>query len=275
MMNRKMEPLRYLVKTSVEQDVRYDGCVTRPSARKVRGAVKVFRAGPTEGGMTTTTLSSGCEEFELLIEMRLQGALSPEPTEALEFHLSTCAGCRTFAAEARRTQELLGGPGPAVPAGELLARVDRVQSGDRRRLAVVGGGIAATGLLLWWSTGSVALGVSIAALVALLVLPAVHLRGRRLAAEVARAGGAGEALLAVYREELEGRLRRWSRLRVVAFVFAVFQLSAVVLGPPWPASLRPVMYFYLFGTAAVCLARAVYLSLRTLPALRRELQELR
>ncbi len=239
------------------------------------GAVKVFRARPTKHSMTTTTLSSGCEEFELRIEMRLQGALPPERAEALEAHLSTCAGCRTFAAEARRTQELLGGPGPAVPVGDLLERVHRVQSGDRWRLAAVGAGIIATGLLLWWSTGSLALGASIAVLVALLVLPAVHLRGRRLAAAVARAGSGGEALLTVYRTELESRLRRWSRVRVLVLVFATFQLAAVALGLPWPASLRPVMHLYLFGTAAVCLARGVYLTLRTLPALRRELGELR
>jgi hypothetical protein len=38
---------------------------------------------------------------------------------------------------------------------------------------------------------------------------------------------------------------------VLAFVFALFQLSAVVMGPPWPARLRPVMHLYLFGTAAL------------------------
>jgi hypothetical protein len=48
MMPGKMDPLRYLVKTSVEQDVRYHGCVTGLSARKVKGAVKVFGARPTE-----------------------------------------------------------------------------------------------------------------------------------------------------------------------------------------------------------------------------------
>lgn len=274
-MTGKMSPLRYGVKTSVRQDVRYGGCVTRLSAPEGAGGREGFSRAAHRVSMTTTTLPSGCEEFELLLEMRLQGALPPERVEALESHLRTCAGCQSFAVEAQRTQELLGGPGPAVSAGALLERVDRVQSGDRRRLATVGAGILATGLLLWGSTGSVALGASIAALTALLVLPAVHLRGRRLAAEVARAGGAGEALLAAYRGELERRLRRWSRMRVLVLVFAVFQLSAVALGPSWPASLRPVMHLYLFGTAAICLARGVYLSLRTLPALRRELQELR
>ncbi len=240
----------------------------------MRGAVKDFRARPTKGCMTTTH-PSGCGEFEVSIEMELQGALPPERVRALADHLDTCEGCSAFAAEARRTQELLRGPAPALSTGALVERVRRVQSEDRLRRGSIVAGSLGTGVLLWWSTGSVVLGLSVSALVALLVLPAVHLRGRRLAAEVARAGAGHDELLAVYRHELQGRLRRWGRLRVVTFCFALFQLSAGVVGPPWPASLRHPMSFYLFGTAAVCLARSLYLSFRALPALRRELQELR
>ncbi len=207
--------------------------------------------------------------------MELQDALPPERARALAAHLGTCEACRAFAAEARRSQALLCGPAPVVPAESLVRRVRRVQSEDRWRLGSVVAGILATGGLLWWSTGSAVLGLGVAALVAVLVLPSSHLRGRRLAREVARAGNGHEELLAVYRRDLEARLRRWSRLRGLAFAFATFQLAAVVVGPPWPASLRPVVYLYLFGTAAVCLVRALHLSFRTLPMLRRELQELR
>jgi anti-sigma factor RsiW len=236
--------------------------------------VKDFRARPTKGCMTTTH-PSGCGEFEVSIEMELQGALPPERARALAAHLDTCGGCGAFAAEARRTQVLLQGPGPTLSTGSLVERMRRVQSEDRMRRGSIVAGSLTAGALLWWSTGSAVLGLTVSALVALLVLPAVHLRGRRLAAEVARAGAGHDELLAVYRSELEGRLRRWGRLRVGTFLFAVFQLMSVAVGPVWPASLRHPMYFYLFGTAAVCLARSLYLSLRTLPALRRELQELR
>ncbi len=207
--------------------------------------------------------------------MELQGALPPERARALAAHLDTCGACAAFAAEARRSQALLCGPAPVVPAESLVRRVRRVQSEDRWRLGSVGAGLLATGGLLGWSTGSAALGLGVTALVALLVLPSAHLRGRRLAREVARAGRGHEELLAVYRRDLEARLRRWTRLRTLAFAFATFQLAAGVVGPSWPASLRPIMSFYLFGTAAVCLVRALYLGFRTLPALRRELQELR
>jgi hypothetical protein len=221
------------------------------------------------------TPPSGCGDFELSLEMRMQGALPPERTPALEAHLATCAGCQAFAAQALRMQELLRGTQPVLPAQEVLKRVEGMRNEERGRLATVLVGLVLIAGGLWWAMGHVVPALVTGVLVLLLLLPSAHLRGRRLAAEVARAGSERGELLAVYRCGLEGRLRRWGRLRVLLAAFALLQLAGAVLTPPWPEGARLTFGLYFYGMAALCLARLVQLSVWTLPALRRELEELR
>ncbi len=221
------------------------------------------------------TSPSGCGDFELSLEMRMQGALPPERAPALEAHLATCAGCQSFLAQAERMQALLRGTQPVLPAQQLVERVEGARTEERRRLVTVLVGLVLIAGGLWWAIGNVVPALVTVVLVLLLLVPSAHLRGRRLAAEVARAGAQREELLAVYRRTLEGRLRRWGQLRVLLGGFALLQLAGAVLTPPWPEGARLTFGLYFYGMAALCLARLVHLSLRTLPALRRELEELR
>ena len=76
-----------------------------------------------------------CEEYEILLSARLDGALTPEETARLEAHLAQCPQCRQLAQELetlqaqtaaltqevpRALQENPGGPGlvPGPPDGD-------------------------------------------------------------------------------------------------------------------------------------------------------------
>ena len=96
-----------------------------------------------------------CEEYEILLSARLDGALTPEETARLEAHLAQCPQCRRLAQELetlqaqtaaltqevpRALQENLEGRdwsqvprrGPPLPKEETSAALGRLRRGRRR-----------------------------------------------------------------------------------------------------------------------------------------------
>ncbi len=50
---------------------------------------------------------TGCDQFEVAIEMQRRGALKPAPAAELQAHLRDCASCRAYEASAERMEDLM------------------------------------------------------------------------------------------------------------------------------------------------------------------------
>lgn len=59
-----------------------------------------------------------CDEFEIAIDMRLQGALPAERQAELDAHLAGCESCRRFEAVVKDTTQWMRQEAPRVVSGD-------------------------------------------------------------------------------------------------------------------------------------------------------------
>jgi anti-sigma factor RsiW len=218
----------------------------------------------------------GCDAFELAIEMRLHGALPPEQGPALDAHLVTCERCQRFLYRAEETQRAMATTGSAVaeavPPGRTWEQLQRMIRSERtwlwRRAALV----AALVPLIGFLSGSFLLAAGVVGMVGGALLTVLVLENRRASREAALVGNSRGDMLALYRQLLERRIARASRMRRVLPMLGVVELTLTSARVPWPKSLdKQSMAWFAVGVFAVCIGRALYLSFRVLPSLRREL----
>ncbi len=81
-----------------------------------------------------------CEEYEILLSARLDGALTPEETARLEAHLAQCPQCRQLAQELETLQAQTaaltqgGAPcPPGEPGGPGLVRVPQTGTAPSKK----------------------------------------------------------------------------------------------------------------------------------------------
>src|SRR5687768_3614980 len=97
---------------------------------------------------------SGCEDFEILIEMRQHGALDDAGAARLEAHLVSCAPCGAFAEIAKSTEAAMQASAKGLTGGmdwersrERVRQMADVYRKGLRRLVPIG--IINT-LLVWY-----------------------------------------------------------------------------------------------------------------------------
>jgi anti-sigma factor RsiW len=177
---------------------------------------------------------TGCDQFEIEMEKRRQGALGDAESRALEAHLSTCERCRAYEATARRTEAVMRSEAEAVAGVIDWGRVERAIQAWRRRSTVVPGTWVVLGVLLaaqaWRHFGergpaehaSLVAGLFLTALGVRLVVDLIR---RRRVAAMAR----GPMLLDLLRTDLRER-RRAIGLSLVLFpaLTAFFAWQALV-----------------------------------------------
>lgn len=218
----------------------------------------------------------GCDAFELAIEMRLHGALPPEQGPALDAHLATCERCQRFLRQAEETQRAMAANASevskAVPPERTWEQLQRMIRGERtwlwRRAALIAALVPVVGFL----SGNYLLAVGVFGTVGGTLLTWLALDNRRAAREAALVGNSRGDMLALYRQLLERRIARASRMRRVLPVLGVMVLILTSWRVPWPKSLdKESMAWFAVGVFVVCIGRSLYLSFRVLPTLRREL----
>lgn len=218
----------------------------------------------------------GCDAFELAIEMRLHGALPPEQAPALAAHLATCERCQRFLRRAEATQRAMSATSSelagAVPPERTWEQLQRLIRGERtwlwRRAAFIAAMVPVVGFL----SGSFALAAGVFGVVGGGLMTLRVLDNRRAARDAALVGSSRGDMLALYRQLLERRIARASRMRRVLPVLAIIELTLTSSRVPWPKSLdKQSMAWFAVGVAVLCIGRALYLSLQVLPTLRREL----
>lgn len=72
-----------------------------------------------------------CDEFQLAMEMRRHGALSPAEAKKVEAHLATCAACSAIESQAAAVSELLGRP-PEGDGPSLETVLEKAAKEERR-----------------------------------------------------------------------------------------------------------------------------------------------
>lgn len=219
----------------------------------------------------------GCDAFELAIEMKLHGALPPDQEPALSAHLATCERCQQFLRRAEETQRTLTaashGLSEQVPPKRTWEQLQRLLRGERmwlwRRAAIIAALVPVIGFL----SGSFLLAAVVVGTVGGGLLTLMVLGHRSAAREAAQVGSSRGDMLALYRQLLERRIARASRMRRVLPVIGIMELF--LTGPlvGWPKSLdKHSMAWFAVALFVVCIGRSLYLSFRELPALRRELE---
>jgi hypothetical protein len=219
----------------------------------------------------------GCDAFELAIEMKLHGALPPEQAPALEAHLATCERCQRFLRRSEETQRVMSAStdtlAGAVTPARTWERMQRMLREERAGLWLRALFLLALVPVFGWLMGNfvlpaITIGVVGGGLLTLLVL-----KNRQAAREAAQVGGTKGEVLTVYRQLLERRMDRATRMRRVLFVLGLMQLPFISSRVPLPHSLnKEGMAWMAVGVFVLCIGRSVYLSLRALPALQRELE---
>ncbi len=172
-----------------------------------------------------------CEHYEVEIEKRAHGALSPETSAALDHHVADCPSCRAFVTT---VQEL----GKAMHANTThgISNVDwsRLERGfsamtANYRQAVPRIAVAALpmiALITWASSPGERLltGLLSAAVVVTILVVGVVVR-RRTDAKLAAVAGQRAEFVAAYRAELEVTIRRLRHARVYLPAFGALWLA--------------------------------------------------
>lgn len=211
---------------------------------------------------------SGCDDFEMAIDLRLHGALEAAAAKRLDAHLATCAGCRRY---------------------ERIATIVQTQLREARGASVAGMGRGAVGfrtrMLAHQSPDEIALvavgvmvllpllGIHGPLAVVLVVVPAIALQmllARRRLRGLGEADAPGD-LAAFYARELERRIRERRRGRFVTP--AVVVLFWVAMHRWFPLS--TLSEFLFAGILAIALVRAARLERRAIERLESELADLR
>jgi hypothetical protein len=221
--------------------------------------------------------TQGCDAFELAIEMKLHGALPADQGPGLEAHLASCERCQRFLRRAEETRSVMGATtkalADAVPPARTWERMQRMIREERMGLWLRALILAGLVPLLGFLSGSFVLAAVCIGTVGGGLLLLMVLGSRRAARDVALVGSSKGEVLAVYRQLLERRIARAMRMRRVLPVLGVMELVLTSSRVPWPKSLdKQSMAWFAVGLFIVCMGRALYLSLRVLPALRREQQ---
>ncbi len=222
-----------------------------------------------------------CERFEIAIEQRRHGALTPDEVAPLEAHLAMCASCAAFDLAGQTMEETMRNATTETLSNMSWSRIEErfatLQRGlnpsvARLLLAVVAG--TAAGALALFALDSDLLGDPVGMVSAIVVPMAVllwaqwHIK-RRAVREARVAEQSRGALLAVYRRQLDERIKME--------VFARWALPLLMTGVLVAKVLDPDSTRELVGTIAVV---AVMYGLglnshfRVLPRLRRERAEL-
>jgi hypothetical protein len=222
---------------------------------------------------------SGCEQFQESIEMRLHGALDAERAVSLDAHLATCATCRAFEVTAKETEEMMRVSATASAGGvdwdKVIAGVEKMKRQYRRikimtPIAVVIG----AGLLLilvlsskhpLWLFGGFFAG-------ALPLLAWRITRAHNLLFEAAQASRGRDDLLSYFRKEIDRRVERMTRVRVIMPLMGIF-----LAYHGWQRAMPKgnMSYFWVQGACSLLMmGQGLYFHFVLLPRLRRERAEL-
>jgi anti-sigma factor RsiW len=224
--------------------------------------------------------SGSCESFQDLIEMRLHGALDADASAQLDAHLATCAACQTHAAAGADTLATMRGE-----AAERTRRVDwdKVAREVARRKREYSRTLLVTPVMVVVTTAAavalIVLGVFpravfvayAAVLLGMVAWQLTRAHGRLIGA--ARAARGQVDLVADVRAELDRRIARMTRLRVI------FPLLAGLLAYRISTRLGPGGSWGAYGVqlfaCVLMVAEGFYFHVALLPQLRRERAALR
>jgi amino acid transporter len=221
---------------------------------------------------------TGCEGFEIAIEMRLHGAADRDASERLDAHMTTCEACRRFEIAVKTSEKTMresgGTLGGAFDAKKMREKIRRAQWEHWIDPLVVAAGffcfIALAALDAWVSGDPFALAkyprviVFFAAVTALFVL-----RSAQTVFGLRRAERRGEDLLPALRRDVGRRFRATVFATVVLGSLGLFFLLLAPFTTPSPR--HDVGDLLL---VAGLIGGAIYNSAVALPRLRRERAEL-
>jgi hypothetical protein len=219
-----------------------------------------------------------CEEFEIAIEKRRQGALSPDQETLLEHHLASCPTCARYAQLAGQTEVIM-----ATATRDALEQVDWNRMGARVRQmaaqytrAIPGMAIMLAILVpvIGWVSGweNVYLAAGLGA--ALLVLQIWRNRNRVREATLSQQKHSD--LLFFYRTELDRRITSVNRASVIEFLIGALLVVTAGIKVSGLIALseatRLTVFQAVFGLAL--LALGVYRRWVQLPRIRSEREEI-
>ena len=219
----------------------------------------------------------GCDEFEVLIEMRRRGALSGADADRLARHLEGCASCRAYDTLATRTEATMSGTAAETMRGidwsALQERIERLRRKYTFAIArsLVGLAVVLPLIVLFTMPPEVQpFGWVLGAALGLFIVGKTTLTRRRWVRDSLAAGRTREDLLAFWRSDLDRRIR-------VLRLWPINLLGAIFLLLPWIAGRHGFPIGALVVTAAVAAllaAQGLWYALYLLPRLSRERRSL-
>ena len=226
---------------------------------------------------------TGCEGFEIAIEMRLHGAADPRVSARLDAHLAACQACRRFEIQARTSEEGMRESASSLQgtldAARIRQRIRRAQATSWIVPLLVSAGffmvVALAALDAWLYGGPFAFARFPRVILLFLAVTALFaLRSAQTTIGLRRAERSGEDLLPALRQDVRRRLRATLLATIVVGGLALFSLLLWPFTSPTPGAgaLRHSVGELLF--VAGLIGGAIYGFAAALPRLRRERAEL-
>jgi hypothetical protein len=213
-----------------------------------------------------------CDEFEILIERRLRGALGDDDAARLDAHLEGCSPCREYRDLATATSTGLTGAATDAQAAAdwpgLERRIEGMVARYRRSVPRMAVALLVIVPLIWFAAGPEAGIGGLGLGVAILVLAA--LARRRIVRATLAAEEDPDDLLRLYRDEIDAAIRRSRSTILIELSMGILLIGVVIARLAGPGEHPARLLTFLAAWGAVLLVTGTWRLVAGHPRLRAE-----